>query len=229
MNTQMSRQPEPEVMDIEAEAEAYARADFSEVNQAFADRLVELVGGLERAAAIDLGAGPADITIRVSKARPAWRIKAVDAAPAMLALARKAVDNAGLSGAIELIQADAKDTRLPGQSFDVLFSNSILHHITQVELFWNEVKRLAKPGALVFLRDLARPASPQSARDVVEKYSGSESELLKEEFYRSLLSAYTPEEVRIQLKSAALDWLDVAMVTDRHLDVFGRLEACISA
>ena len=38
-----------------------------------------------------------------------------------------------------------------------------------------------------------------------------------------LLAAYTPEEVREQLDQADLGVLDVAMVSDRHLDIFGRL------
>ena len=38
MNSRMPRRPEPEVMDILAEAKAYAETDFSEVNQSFAGR-----------------------------------------------------------------------------------------------------------------------------------------------------------------------------------------------
>ena len=73
------------------------------------------------------------------------------------------------------------------------------------------------------LCDLARPASPEAARVIVERYAADESELPREEYYRSLLNAYTPEEVRSQLDRAGLDGLDVAIVTDRHLDAWGRL------
>ena len=79
----MPRQPEPELMDDAAEALAYAAADFSDVNQAFADRLAELAGPLVEAEAADLGTGPGDIPIRVARARPRWHITALDAAPAM--------------------------------------------------------------------------------------------------------------------------------------------------
>jgi hypothetical protein len=37
------------------------------------------------------------------------------------------------------------------------------------------------------------------------------------------VAAYTPEEVRALLDAAALGSLDVTQVTDRHLDVFGRV------
>lgn len=217
----MNRRPEPEYMDDPAEADAYARADFADVNQAFVERLLELTGPVERIRAVDLGTGPADIPIRVVHARPDWHVTAVDASQAMLDLARRDIEKAQLAHAVELVCADAKSTGLPPNTFDVVFSNSILHHVTDADAFWIEVERLAKPGALVFLRDLARPGTEDAARRIVEANSGDESPLLKEEFFRSLLSAYTPDEVRFQLKHCGITGLQVDRVTDRHLDIHG--------
>ena len=92
-------------------------------------------------------------------------------------------------------------------------------------LLWSEIRRVARPGGFIFVRDLARPVDAQAARAIVDRYAGSESALLQAAFYRSLLSAYTPEEVREQVVFAKLAGLRVAMVTDRHLDVWGRLVA----
>jgi len=219
----MPRQPEPEYMDDDAEAEAYAVSDFSEVNQTFVDRLLELVPTRDALTAVDLGTGPGDIPIRVSRARPAWHITAVDASEAMLRFGRKASSEAGVAERITWVQADAKDTQLPARTFDVVFSNSILHHINETGAFWSELKRLAKPDAWVFLRDLWRPKSPEDARRIVETYGGVGPELEQEEYYRSLLSAYTLEELRDQLAQTGLTTLRVEKVTDRHMDVFGRL------
>ncbi len=221
MKKSMQRQPEPELMDLAAEAKAYAAADFSAVNIAFVGRLLELTAGVEGVRAVDLGTGPAEIPIRLVQARPSWRVTAVDASEAMLELAAGAITQAGLDDAIELVLADAKATGLAGGRFDVVFSSSILHHISDAAAFWAEIKRLAAPGAFLFLRDLARPADARAARNIVHKYAGDESELLQEEFFRSLLSAYSVDEIRSQLASASLDGLEVAMVTDRHLDVWG--------
>ena len=216
---QIPRQPEPELMDDAAEAEAYAQADFREVNEAFARRLCELArerGVPEDAAAVDLGAGPGDIPLLVAGEMPGWRITAVDASEAMIELARMKG-----AGPVEFVVADAKHTGLPEGAFDVIFSNSILHHIDDTGALWAEVKRLARRGALVFFRDLARPETEGAARRIVETHAGDESELLREEYYRSLLSAYTPGETRGQLDLAHLSTLRVDMVTDRHLDVCG--------
>lgn len=216
-------------MDLEAEAKAYAVADFSQVNQAFVERLLEHVGGARQGEAIDLGTGPADIPIRLvqtarrrfGQAAGGFHVTAVDASGPMIELARRFVKQAGLGDAIHLVLGDAKATGLPARRYGIVFSNSILHHVSDAAGFWREVKRLAAPKALVFLRDLARPATDQAAADIVQKYAGSESPLLQEEYHRSLLSAYTPGEVRSQLDTAGLPSLTVRTSTDRHLDVFG--------
>ena len=57
---------------------------------------------------------------------------------------------------------------------------------------------------------------------LVAEHAGDESALLQEEFYRSLLAAYRPDEVRAQLAEAGLANLEVAAVSDRHLDVWGQ-------
>ncbi len=218
----MERQPEPEVMDLADEAEAYARADFGEVNQAFVDQVAEMGAGREGLTVLDLGTGPADIPLRLSKACPSWRIVAVDAAWPMLAWANRALGAANLSARVRLVLADAKRLPLANGAFDILFSNSILHHLNDTDAFWAGVRRVVRPGGLVFVRDLLRPADDDTARAIVTQYSGQESALLQEEFYRSLLAAYTIEEVRDQLVRVGLGALTVRQVTDRHLDVYGR-------
>ena len=222
MSSAIPRRPEPEVMDIVAEAKAYAETDFSEVNQRFVERLLELAPR-EEAEALDLGTGPGDIPVRVVRARPRWRVTAVDASGAMLEFARRLVRRAGMEAGIELVQADAKRTGLAAGAFGVIFSNSILHHISDAAALWAEVKRLARRGAVVLFSDLARPASEEAAREIVKKYAGDATELLREEYYRSLLAAYTVEEVGAQIEQAGLGALKVEMVSDRHLDVFGRI------
>ena len=219
----MERKPEPELMDLPEEARAYAAADFADVNEAFVKRLLELAPQSGVVRALDLGAGPADITIRVAQARPQWPITAVDGADAMIEIAREAVGSAKMEKRITLCCADAKATPLPDRSFNLIFSNSLLHHMPDPLPLWREIRRLAAPGALIFVRDLMRPSSDVTARRVVELYAASESKLLQDEFYRSLLAAFRPDQVRDQLDAVGLSSLEVQPVTDRHLDVFGRL------
>jgi len=57
---------------------------------------------------------------------------------------------------------------------------------------------------------------PEQAPTKVGKDSG--------DFYRSLLAAFTPAEVRAQLRAAGLEELAVEVISDRHLFVSGRLK-----
>ena len=219
--TDFSRQAEPELMDLPHEAEAYAAADFSEVNARFTAALAAAAAPLGDSVRLcDLGCGPADIVVRIAQARPQWKLVAVDAAPAMLELAKKAVTAAGVGPRVDLVLADAKDTGLPG-GFDVVCSNSILHHVADPLAFWRETRRLLRPGGLAFHRDLMRPESASAIRQLVATHTGKESETLQEEFHRSLRAAYRPNEIEAQLKAAGLSTLKIVVVSDRHLDVVG--------
>ena len=220
----MKRIPEPEVMDDESEAEAYEAGDFRRVNSAIAKRLSRLTPTRE-GHAIDLGTGPADIPILFCERAPGWRVTAVDASPAMLDLARKKVRAARLGRRIRLIEGDAKGLRQLRACFDLVFSNSLLHHLHETPPFWHEVRRLCRPGGVILVQDLRRPPSRAVARTLVRQHSAkSDSPLLKQLFYQSLLAAYTPAEMRAQVREAGLD-LSVRATTDRHLIAVGTVDA----
>ena len=219
----MQRQPEPELMDLPEEARAYAAAKFPDVMESVVGRLLDLAGDVKSPKMVDLGTGPGTVPIMVAKVRPDWHITAVDAAKAMTRIAQISVKMSGVHERVTVQLADAKATGLPDASFDIVFCASLVHHMPDPLPLWREIKRLAAPGGLIFVRDLKRPDSEQAARDLVNRYASEQSELLQEEFYRSLLSAFTVEEVRGQLDAAGLSFLTVEPVPDRNLDVFGRV------
>ena len=208
-------------MDGEAEAAAYARADFSDSNQAYvADVMRSFPANLAQIA--DLGCGPGDIAIRLQRAAPAARITAVDGSRAMLALARQALHAAGLEAKVTFLEGRLPGVALPDGSFDLVLSKDMLHHLPDPQVLWSEVRRLGRPGAGVCVMDLCRPATPAAAHDIVERVSGAEHPLLKTDFYNSLCAAFTADEVRAQLRAARLP-LTVSQLTERHLCVKGHL------
>jgi ubiquinone/menaquinone biosynthesis C-methylase UbiE len=216
----MHRIPEPEVMDTPDRAEAYARTDFSAVNQAFVDRLLALAGELREGIAVDLGTGPGDIPIRVQQRRPDWKIFGADASPPMLRFATRATSVLPTRTPLFTL-CDAKRLPFADASIDIVFSNSILHHLPDPLPYWQEVRRIAKPGALIFVRDLFRPETPADAQRLVDTHARDAHPLLREDFYNSFLAAFTPEEIRAQLIATGLSALDVIKVTDRHVDILG--------
>lgn len=219
----MKRLPEPEYMDAPEEARVYAEADFNTVNQAFVERLLALAPAPGARLVLDLGVGPGDIPARIAVHRPAWRIIGLDASSAMLAFAQSHARTTNLSDRIQYLVGDAKHLPFPSSTYDLVISNSILHHVADPVALWREAKKTAKPGAFFLMRDLFRPLSTDAARAIVTTHAGTEPELLQEEFYRSLLAAYTVPEIQGQLRQAGLTSLQVEAVSDRHLDVYGHL------
>src|SRR5438552_231853 len=216
----MNRRPEPELMDLPDEVGVYADADFADVNAAFVERLLEVAGKPGNQRVVDLGTGPGDMPVRIAHARPTWHVTAVDASEAMLAIAKCAVESAKCQDRIRLHLADVKSTGLPNGGFDLVTGNSILHHMPDPLALWREIVRLARPGAVIFLRDLMRPASEADARRLVDRHAAGEPPLLCEEFYRSLLAAFTPQEIRGQLDSLGLTGWKIEPSSDRHVDIY---------
>ena len=206
-----------------AQAQAYARADFAEVNQSFVDRFIDTFADAAEGYVVDLGCGPGDIVIRLATRAPSARFVGVDGAQAMLAYGREAVDEHGLHDRVDFVCSRVPGVDLAAGSFDAVISNSILHHLRDPDGLWQETLRLGRPGSAVFMMDLKRPASKSAAERIVESYAKNERPILKIDFYNSLLAAFTPGEVRQQLQDAGLTGLQVSEASDRHLLVQGRL------
>ena len=71
--------------------------------------------------------------------------------------------------------------------------------------------------------DLRRPDSWEIARRLTDQYTEGEPEILRRDFYNSLLAAFTPEEVRCQLTADDLSALTVEVISDHHLMVWGTI------
>ncbi len=218
----MKRIPELELMEDPEQALAYAQADFSEPHQIFIDCFVRHFPGLTPHRVLDLGCGAADITLRFGRAYPACELTGVDGAEAMLDLGREAVKCARMENRINLVLGCLPGAPLPFQEFDTVISNSLLHHLADPMALWETIKAYARPGAAVFVMDLLRPDTRAQAKSLVEENAGGEPEILRRDFFNSLLAAYRPQEIVAQLKRARLP-LKIEIVSDRHLAVFGSI------
>jgi ubiquinone/menaquinone biosynthesis C-methylase UbiE len=217
----MDRVLEPELMTDEQQALAYAKADFSTSNQWYVDHLLaDYPGALLNI--LDIGCGPGDVMLRLASARPGARITAIDGSSAMIALAQKAVQNAGLGQRVTPLQGYIPGLPLKERSFDAILSKDLLHHLPDPMVLWSEAQRLGRSGAPVYVMDLMRPQSPEAARNVVEAVAPDELPILKADFYASLCAAFTLEETKAQVKQSGLP-LTVTQVSDRHMVIKGVL------
>jgi len=220
----MQRIPELELMNDEAQALAYAQANFDEPHdmfiQVFKDTFPEAkVSGH----ILDLGCGPADISIRYAQAYPDCVIDGLDGAPRMLAQGELAIQKAQLQDRINLLEGLLPGANLPRDNYDVIISNSLLHHLHEPDVLWESIKQYTVPGSRVFIMDLMRPDTEKVAREFVDLYASDEPQVLREDFYHSLCAAFLPEEIQSQLASACLSHFEVKILSDRHVLVFGTL------
>lgn len=210
-------------MDDDAQARAYANADFSEAHQFY----VRLFGDTfprkrTKATVLDLGCGAGDVTIRFADANPGDAFHAVDGSAAMLRYANEAAKKRpGLSDRIRFIEGFIPGAPIPDRSCDVILSNNFLHHLHRPQVLWQTIKQYSRTGTLVFVTDLFRPRTRAVAAAIVEKYAAAEPEILRRDFLNSLLAAFTLREVEDQLREASLDHLGVKTISDRHLMIWG--------
>jgi SAM-dependent methyltransferase len=207
-------------MDEPAQARAYAEADFSEAHDRFVAHIGLRFGALS-GEVLDLGCGPADPTVRLARANPAVTIVGVDAGPVMLGLAGERVERAGLGDRIHLEQHRLPDPSLDGRRFDAIVSNSLLHHLLDPMVLWRTAGRCVRPGGVIAVMDLLRPADLAAVDRLVAEI-GEAPEVLLADFRNSLLAAYRLEEVEAQLAAAGLVDLSVEQISDRHLFAGGR-------
>jgi len=221
----MKRRLEPELMVEADQVLAYAQADFSEPDTLFL-RLLDAMelGELREARALDLGCGAAALTLRFLKAYPQAECDALDGSAAMLEQARLALDELpGLARRCRLVQDVLPSAQILKSAYDLVLSDSLLHHLHDPQVLWQSIRAAAKPGAIVLVMDLMRPPSAMWAESLVAAYAADAPEVLRRDFRHSLFADFEPQEVVAQLKAAGLSELEVRVVSDRHLAVQGRL------
>ncbi|MBF0371671.1 MAG: class I SAM-dependent methyltransferase [Magnetococcales bacterium] len=222
----MKRIPEPQLMLDKAQAKAYAEADFSLPHnhfvQLFQDHFPQWHN--KPAYALDLGCGPGDVTRRFAQAHPQCLIHGIDGSREMIDQGRRmlARQEEG-AGQISLIHGLLPGASLPRARYEIILSNSLLHHLDNPQTLWQTIHERGLPGASIGIMDLLRPGTITTAKELVESHAGNAPQILKDDFYNSLLAAYTADEIEAQLQEAALDFLEVQVVSDRHITIMGTL------
>lgn len=210
----MQRITEPEVMDSPQEAIEYDAMDFLEVNTAFSESAISLCP--ETALILDAGTGTARIPIIICQRRPQWQIIGIDLAQSMLEIGRKNVEQSGLQQQIKLELVDAKQMPYPDTHFDMVISNSIIHHLPNPLPFLQEIKRVLKPNGAIFIRDLLRPLTAEIVEGIVKKYAADCNEHQTMLFRDSLYAAFTLDEIQELMKQANLENINIYQSSDRH-------------
>lgn len=210
----LARVLEPEVMDTFEEARDYDAMDHSEVNRRFVDDL--LASGPLGLHVLDLGTGTALIPIELCRREETCLISAIDLSVQMLDLARYNIEVASLITRIRLGHCDSKALPFAPDSFSVVMSNSIIHHIPEPLMVLREAVRVVQLGGLLFFRDLLRPPDLTTLHQLVDTYAADADAHQRQMFADSLHAALTLEEVRTAVVSLGFAPETVQATSDRH-------------
>ena len=213
---------EPEVMDDELEAQEYDQMDFMDVNTDFAVLASELGDTSRSLSVLDIGTGTAHIPLILSDLCPNWKIIGVDLAESMLALGEKNIQKAGKSEQIQLQLIDGKKMPYEDHSFDLVISNSLVHHIPKPIDLLQQIDRVVKKSGIVIIRDLFRPNSIEDIEYIVAQANLDYSPRQKKLFYDSLHAALTVDEVTRLTKQIGWENAKVYQSSSRHWTIVYR-------
>ena len=224
--SQLPRRLEPEVMDTALEADDYDSMDHREVNRAFVDDLLVL-GSLSGNSSdtpriLDVGTGTAQIPIELCQRSVPARVVGIDLAEEMLKLGRRNLTASGFEARISLERIDAKQSPYDDNSFDVVMSNSIVHHIPKPVTVLHEMSRVLRTEGILFVRDLMRPDDLAALESLVETYAAGANDHQRQLFRDSLHAALTLGEIEELLVATGLPRNWVEQTSDRHWTICGR-------
>jgi SAM-dependent methyltransferase len=142
-------QANAEYTDRQAEG-AWAQEEITWGKWSIPEREVQILPDFTGVDVVELGCGTGYFGSWLKRAG-AQRVVGVDVTPAQLETARRLNDQHGLG--LELVEANAEETGLPGESFDVAFSEYGASIWCDPAKWIPEAARLLRPGGeLIFMR-----------------------------------------------------------------------------
>lgn len=117
---------------------------------------------------LDLGSGAGtDSLIAAQMVGPNGSVTGIDMTPAMLAKAREAAAEMGVTHA-EFVEAEAELLPFADESFDVVISNGVIDLIPDKDAVFAELQRVLTPGGRIQIADVTiqNPVSEEGRRNI---------------------------------------------------------------
>lgn len=154
----MNEQPAPDRHDAAHHADVYTHGHHASVLATHAARTAEnsaayliphLTHGLS---VLDVGSGPGTITADLARLVAPGKVLGIDSSPEVVAAATALAQERHLSN-LSFDTGDVYSLDFPDDSFDVVHAHQVLQHLTDPVAALREMRRVAKPGGLVAIRD----------------------------------------------------------------------------
>jgi len=231
----MERIPETELMDNKEQVISYDEADFSEgefnlINQISYYLLRKNIVLNEKDLIVDLGCGPGNISEKLAIKWPNTEVVGIDGSKEMIMRAEHNKEISTYKKNLENLRyicSDIKDIKstnfLFNREISLLVSNSLIHHITHLEDFFNTIRSLSSNITVNFHKDLKRPLDEKSALALKFQCSTKYNTILTDDYYASLKASYTFKELKNFILENDLTSLDVFEEGENYLIVYGNV------
>ena len=227
----MDRRAEPELMNTKDQVDSYSEADFSKGEIKFI-RLIKNylkknnIQLTHNDLIVDLGCGPGNISEKLSIEWPNTSVLGIDGSKEMIhkAKIRKNLQEKPLNN-LNYLCEDIKNIKLVDISdkkhINLLVSNSLIHHITHINEFFECILSLSSENTLNFHKDLIRPINEKYALELKAECASSYNETLTSDYYASLQASYRADELRNLIADKNLVHLDVLEEDNKYLILYG--------
>ncbi len=227
----MDRRAEPELMNTKDQVDSYSDADFSKGEIKFIRFIKNYLKKnnihlTPNDLIVDLGCGPGNISEKLSKEWPNTSVLGIDGSKEMIhkAKIRKNLQGKPLNN-LNYLCEDIKNIKLVDISdkkhINLLVSNSLIHHITHINEFFECILSLSSENTLNFHKDLIRPINEKYALELKAKCASKYNETLTSDYYASLQASYRADELRNLIAHKNLNHLDVLEEDNKYLILYG--------
>ena len=179
---------------------------------------------------VDLGCGPGNISEKLSIKWPNAMVVGIDGSKEMIRMAesnKNKFSNQNRLKNLRYICADIKNFEASEvfleKNISLLVSNSLIHHITYLDDFFNCIKRLSSYMTINFHKDLKRPNNEKLALELKEKCAEKYDDILTDDYYASLKASYTLKELQNFIFENKLSSLEVFEEGDQYLVIYGKV------
>jgi len=214
---------EPEVMEdseaVDAYLDAVARSHLDRLDDTFVRAALRWAGPGARV--LDVGTGTAAIPVKMALRRPDLIITGIDLSETMLGASRRRVREAHLTRRVRIRTGSARRIPFKRGSFDLVVSNSLLHHLADPVPAFDEIARVLAPGGRIFIRDLRRPG-PASLRSFVRRHGRRYRGEMLRLFSDSVRAAFKVAEMREMIGLSRLRGCRVRPQFETYVVVEGR-------